>query len=203
MRDQFSFLGIRSPERVALTKAFIKEYGTPEGDNLQAAVLELWRLPEREFHYTAMVLLEKKKKKSELSRIDLLEQLVVDNSWWDTVDFLASHLIGAQFTLFPELIPSYTQRWIESDNMWLQRTAILFQLGYKKRTDTDLLWSFIRHTADSKEFFIRKAIGWALREYSKTDEAAVRRFLDETQLSPLSVKEALKFVERSTLRLEH
>ncbi|KPV59960.1 DNA alkylation repair protein, partial [Paenibacillus sp. A3] len=106
------------------------------------------------------------------------------------------HSVGELFTRFPELIPVRTQRWMASDSMWLQRTALLFQLRYKKRTDAALLFDLIRQCAASKEFFIRKAIGWALREYSKTDEAAVRRFVAETALSPLSIREALKYVDR-------
>jgi 3-methyladenine DNA glycosylase AlkD len=202
MKNLFPFLGIKNPERMALTKAYIKEHGVPEGNELHSTVRKLWQLPEREFHYTAMVLLEKKVKGAEASRIDLIEELITTQSWWDTVDLLASHLAGKHFTLYPELIPAYTRRWIESDNMWLQRSAILFQLSYKQRTDVSLLFDFIHRTADSKEFFIRKAIGWALREYSKTDEAAVRRFVAETKLSPLSSREALKVVNKKANAVE-
>jgi 3-methyladenine DNA glycosylase AlkD len=196
MKGHFPFLGIKTPERNMLTSSFIKEHGVPHGDELDSIVRALWAMPEREFHYTAMILLEKQRKKATKMQIELLEELICSKSWWDTVDLLAGHLVGNLFTLYPELISVYIKRWMESENMWLQRTAILFQLGYKQRTDSRLLFDCIRRVADSKEFFIRKASGWALREYSKTNEAAVRQFVADTVLSPLSVREALKVVDK-------
>ncbi|SFT25011.1 3-methyladenine DNA glycosylase AlkD [Paenibacillus sp. BC26] len=194
MRDLFPFLGIRTPERAAVTKQFMKEHGVPSGAELERVARELWALPEREFHYTAMILLEKRKKDLTIDQIGFIEHLITTHSWWDTVDLIASHLVGAMFTRYPELAPTYTEKWIASDNLWLRRTAILFQLGYKGRTDAELLFSLIRRTAHEDEFFIRKAIGWALREYAKTDAAAVQQFVADTALSPLSVREALKHV---------
>ncbi|WP_240633383.1 DNA alkylation repair protein [Paenibacillus montanisoli] len=194
MRHLFPFLGIRTPERNALVKQFMKEHGVPAGEELEAIVRELWALPEREFHYSAMMLLEKRKKDASAAQIELLEELITTHSWWDTVDLLASHLVGNVFTRYPELVPVYAEKWISSDNMWLRRTAILFQLGYKQRTDTELLFSLIRRAAHEPEFFIRKAIGWALREYAKTDAEAVQKFVAATELSPLSMREALKHV---------
>jgi 3-methyladenine DNA glycosylase AlkD len=200
MRDLFPYLGIRSPECTALIKAFVQEQTAPEGEALTEAVRELWQLPEREFQYAAIHLLEKQKKGLQAEDIKLFEDLVTSKSWWDTVDTLASRLIGGQlFIRYPELIAAYTERWIQSDNLWLQRTALLFQLSYKNRTDAARLFDYIRRTSASREFFLRKAIGWALREYSKTDEAAVRSFLDETELSPLSRREALKYVSQKKL----
>lgn len=104
--------------------------------------------------------------------------------------------MGDHLAKYPELIPRYTERWIASENLWLRRTAILYQLRYKERTDAGRLFRYIEKCKEENEFFIRKAIGWALREYSKTDESAVRAFVDKTPLSPLSVREALKFVSR-------
>ncbi|MBM7566577.1 DNA alkylation repair protein [Paenibacillus sacheonensis] len=194
MRDQFSFLGIRTPERAALTKPFMKEHGVPAMDELGSVVRLLWALPEREFHYTAMLLMEKRKKELGPERMELLEHLITTKSWWDTVDLLASHLAGAAFGKHPELVPAYVEKWIGSDNLWLRRSAILYQLGYKDRTDAALLFSLIRRTAHESDFFMRKAIGWALREYGKSDPDAVRAFVRETELSPLSVREALKHI---------
>ncbi|WP_308636766.1 DNA alkylation repair protein [Paenibacillus silvisoli] len=194
MRHLFPFLGIRTPERNALVKQFMKEHGVPAGEELEAVVRELWSKPEREFHYAAMMLLEKRKKDADAGQVGLLEELITTHSWWDTVDLLASHQVGNVFTRYPELVSVYTEKWIASEDMWLRRTAILYQLGYKGRTDAELLFSLIRRTAHETEFFIRKAIGWALREYAKTDAAAVQRFVAETELSPLSVREALKHV---------
>ncbi|WP_223192818.1 DNA alkylation repair protein [Paenibacillus sedimenti] len=196
MKNNFPFLGIKNPERVALTKQFWKEHGFPKSEEGVVIALELWELPEREFAYTALMMFIQLRKGLKREDIDLLEQLVVSKSWWDTVDTIADHLIGYHLQRFPELIPSYVEKWLGSGNMWLQRTAILFQLKYKTKTDVPLLFACIRRMADSKEFFIRKAIGWALREYSKTDADAVRAFVAETELSPLSVREALKVIQR-------
>jgi 3-methyladenine DNA glycosylase AlkD len=200
MRNQFPFLGIRNPQRVALTKQFWKEHGFPKGAEGVKVAQELWQLPEREFAYTALLLLIQLRKEAERERIEVLERMVATKSWWDSVDTIADHLIGFHLQKYPDLIPSYVEKWLASGNMWLQRTAILFQLKYKQRTDVPLLFSSIRRVADSKEFFIRKAIGWALREYSKTDAAAVQAFVAETELSTLSVREALKVIERKEAR---
>ncbi|SDO98959.1 3-methyladenine DNA glycosylase AlkD [Paenibacillus sp. yr247] len=200
MQNQFPFLGIRNPERVALTKQFWKENGFPKGAEGVRVAEELWQLPEREFAYTAMLLLIQLRKEAERERIEVLERMVATQSWWDSVDTIADHLIGFQLQKYPDLIPAYVEKWLASGNMWLQRTAILFQLKYKQRTDVPLLFSSIRRMADSNEFFIRKAIGWALREYSKTDAAAVQAFVAETELSPLSVREALKVIQRKEAR---
>ncbi|NQX71004.1 DNA alkylation repair protein [Paenibacillus alba] len=196
MRDQFPFLGIRNPQRMALTKQFWKEHGFPKGAEGVKVADELWALPEREFAYTAILLLTQLRKESGPERIEVLERMVITQSWWDSVDPIADHLIGYHLQKYPEQIPVHVEKWLASGNMWLQRTAILFQLKYKQRTDVTLLFSTIRQLADSKEFFIRKAIGWALREYSKTDAAAVRAFVAENELSPLSVKETLKVMQR-------
>ncbi|MFD0714853.1 DNA alkylation repair protein [Paenibacillus sp. GCM10027626] len=196
MRGLFPFLGIRSPERVALTRTFIAEQGLPSDDELERVVRELWLLPEREFHYSAMLLLERRMKKAAIGQIDLLEWMITTKSWWDTVDIIAGKLMGNLFARFPELIERYAMKWIYSENMWLRRSAILFQLHYKERINGELLFQFIRQCAHEEEFFIRKAIGWALREYAKTNAAAVIRFVETTELSPLSVREALKHLKR-------
>lgn len=194
MRNQFVFLGIKTPERTQLLREFWKQNEKPQGEELFQTAEQLWQLSEREFHYMAMGLLEKYSKEAKPSHIDVLERWVTTQSWWDTVDFLAAHLVGYQLSKYPALIADYTERWIMSDNLWLRRTAILYQLKYKHHTDTERLFDYIRRTKDESEFFIRKAIGWALREYAKTDAAAVHRFVKETPLSPLSKKEALKHI---------
>jgi len=196
MRGKFPFLGIKTPERNRLTKEFWSQHGIPEGDELLDVVKRLWSLPERELQNVAMAFLGKHGKRARKEDIETFEELVVTKSWWDTVDYLASHTMGDHLAKYPELIPRYTERWIASENFWLRRTAILYQLRYKERTDAGRLFHYIEKCKEENEFFIRKAIGWALREYSKTDESAVRAFVDKTPLSPLSAREALKFVSR-------
>lgn len=196
MKNRFQFYGIKSPERRAIFRAFIKEHGLPPIDELEEIIESLWEQPLRECHYAAVDLLDKMQKKLEPKHLPMLEEMVVTHSWWDTIDLLASHQIGGLLKKHPELIPANTERWIDSDNFWLQRVALLYQLGYKKDTDAEQLFRFCKMCAGSNEFFIRKGIGWALRQYSYTDPEAVKQFVAETALSPLSQREALKGINR-------
>lgn len=193
MRNQFSFLGIRAGKRRELFRSFIREHGLPLDDDFFSVIHELWQQPEREFQYIALDLLDKRKV-FEPEEIEIMETLVRTKSWWDTVDWLATKIIGRYFRQFPDHIPSVTERWIASDNLWLKRSAILFQRGYKEQTDTVRLSHYIEQSLDTNEFFIDKAIGWALREYSKTDDRFVMDFVEEHELSSLSKREALKWL---------
>jgi len=112
--------------------------------------------------------------------------------WWDSVDVIAPKILGAWFKLYPEQIKPAIAQWLKSDNIWLQRSCLLFQLKYKEKTDTQFLTSVIDQLKDSNEFFIKKAIGWVLREYAKTDSEFVKEFVNSRQLSSLSRREALK-----------
>ena len=196
MRNQYDFFGLKAPEQAELRCEFLKAHGLPPIDELRTIIRELWQQPEREFQYLGMMMLEKYIKKVEADFISLLEFMITTKSWWDTVDMIAARLVGIHFKRYPKQIPVYTEKWMKSGNFWLQRTALLFQLKYKKDTDTDLLFDLIERLNHEDEFFIRKAIGWALREYSKTDPEAVISFVESHELKPLSRKEALKVVER-------
>ncbi len=196
MRNRYEFYGIKSPLRKEIIRQFYKENGLPDYDKVEEIVKDCWQQPQREFQYFAMEMLKNIAKKAGKERIELYEFTIVNKSWWDTVDFIAANLVGTHFKLFPEMTIPSASKWIDSDNMWLQRTAILFQLKYKKDTDTKLLTGFIDKMQGSKEFFINKAIGWALREYSKTNAEWVINFTENTQLSNLSKREALKWLNR-------
>ena len=196
MKDQFDYFGIKSPERKALKIEFLDLYGLPEPDQLEDIVRDCWQMPQREYQYFIMEILGRIAKKAGENRIDLYEFLVENKSWWDTIDYIASNLVGVHFRLYPDLIRPYTEKWINSGNMWLQRTAILFQLKYKKDTDLVLLTDYIFRLQGSKEFFINKAIGWILREYSKTNPDWVIQFVQNNELANLSRREALKWLER-------
>ncbi len=196
MRNRYEFYGIKSPLRKEIIRQFYKENGLPDYDKVEEIVKDCWQQPQREFQYFAMEMLKKIAKKAGKERIELYEFTIVNKSWWDTVDFIAANLVGTHFKLFPEMTIPSASKWIDSDNMWLQRTAILFQLKYKKDTDTKLLTGFIDKMQGSKEFFINKAIGWALREYSKTNAEWVINFTENTQLANLSKREALKWLNR-------
>lgn len=198
MKDQFPFLGIRTPERRRLTRQIFNDIGIPDANDLRAVILRLWDMPQREYQYVSLSILDKFKTRFSVYHIELLEYTISHKSWWDTVDDIASHLVGHYFTLFPEQMTTYLAKWLSANNMWLQRTAILCQLGWKGRTNENILYDTIEKCSRSKEFFIRKAIGWALREYSKTNPSSVRAYVEShPELSGLSRREALKVIERS------
>ncbi|MDM5333544.1 DNA alkylation repair protein [Ureibacillus composti] len=192
MRNQFDFLGIRTPIRRKITKQYFKEYGVPTKESLQQVIFELWDLPEREYQKAALDLLEVVKKTLSAEDMSWLTTLIVKKSWWDTVDVLSPHIAGYMFKAYPKLIPQYADQWILDENIWLQRAAILYQLFFKKSTDEKRLFQYILARADSKEFFVQKAIGWVLREYAKTNPSIVEEFVNSSDLQPLSKREALK-----------
>ena len=192
LRSQFEFLGIRTPIRRKLTKEFINKNGLPRKENLKEIVFCLWELSEREYQHVALDILENAKKDLIPGDMEWLSSLIIKKSWWETVDTLSPRIIGYMFSTYPDLIPLYADKWIEDTNIWLQRSAILYQLKYKGKTDEERLYRYIIRRAESDEFFIQKAIGWALREYAKTNPESVKKFVTQTSLKPLSKREALK-----------
>ncbi|HSJ87648.1 MAG TPA: DNA alkylation repair protein [Anaerolineales bacterium] len=195
MREQFEYLGIKTPQNTALQKEFYKQNGLPELSDLDEILRDLWSLPQREFQYVGMGLLGRFEKQLPAEFIDTVEYLILTKSWWDTVDAIASHTVGTHFRRFPKIRERYLKKWRKSQNIWLRRTAILFQLGYKQETDFPLLTDIICENLGSDEFFINKAIGWALRQYAYTDPKAVKKFVQATPLQPLSQREAMKHLE--------
>jgi len=191
MREQFEYLGIKSPQVKELLREHVKLHGLPTLEEIDEISRDLWSLPQREFQYVAMSLMERLEKKLPKSSIKTLEFMITHRSWWDTVDNI-SHIVGAHFRRFPDVKEKYLAKWRASKNMWLRRTAIIFQLEYKQETDFDLLRNIIRENLGSDEFFINKAIGWALRQYAREDPKAVKKFVKETDLHPLSRREAMK-----------
>lgn len=193
LRDQFEHLGIKTPQRAALQKEFYAEHGLPKVAELDSILRDLWSLPEREFQYAGVGLLGRLSDQIPPEFIDTIEYLIVTKSWWDTVDSLAAGTVDTHFKRYPAIRKKVLTRWRKSENFWLRRTCILFQLDYKQETDFDLLCDIIRENLGSGEFFINKAIGWALRQYARTDSKAVKKFVKETKdLNPLSRREAMK-----------
>lgn len=196
MRDQFEYLGIKSPQMGELFKGYYTEHGLPALEDLDAIVQDLWSLPQREYQYAATGLIGRLEKGLPEDFISTLEYLLVTKSWWDTVDTITGGTLGVHFKRFPKTRKKYIAKWRKSDNFWLRRATLVFQLNYKQDTDFDLLCELIRENLGSKEFFINKAIGWALRQYTRVDPQAVRKFVAETPLHPLSAREALKWLEK-------
>jgi len=192
MKNKFQFYGIKSALRNSLQRDFLKENGKPEPYQLEE-IVNLLRLKPREMQYFAIDLMRKMLRDIDVEYFKTLEFLLTNKSWWDSVDELASAVCGPLFQKFPDQLPSLTDRWSSSNNMWLQRTSIIFQLTYKQDTSTQLLVKYIEMHIRSNEFFIRKAIGWALRQYSKTNLEWVKHFVESHELSGLSKREASKF----------
>lgn len=192
MKYHFPFLGIQKPLRSKMEKDFVQANKNLKFDVLNVIIKELWEQPEREFQYTAMELMLKSKIWKHRQALDLLKYCLTSKSWWDTVDILASRMVGPYFLVFPAERDEIIEQWLHCKNMWLNRTTLIFQLNHKLKTDEGLLFACIEKQMDSKEFFIRKAIGWALRQYARTHPEAVIRFVESYNLSPLSRREALK-----------
>jgi 3-methyladenine DNA glycosylase AlkD len=195
MRNRYAFFGIKTTERRQILKAIWKVNKVEVTKNTREIVFALYDKNQREFHYCAIeILIKELKGKYELHDIDRIEKLLTINSWWDSVDIISKNILGEYLLQYPESITKNINVFSNSENMWLNRSAILFQLGYKNKTDFDLLKKIINKHKSSREFFIQKSIGWALREYAKTNPEAVRKFVAKTNLQRLSRKEALKLI---------
>jgi 3-methyladenine DNA glycosylase AlkD len=193
MKDLFPFYGIKTDERRAILKSVCKKHQAEIDSNARTIAWELFLKKERELQYCGIEIIMKSLKNNYIIEdIVWIEKLLITNSWWDTVDTISKYILGSYLKQFPTEIATVVQRFSNAENMWLNRSVILFQLGYKSTTDFNLLQSLCIQHSHSNEFFIRKAIGWALREYAKTDPDAVRKFVLQSNLKPLSKKEALK-----------
>ncbi len=193
MKFNFSYFGIKTPLRRDIFKEFYKNFDLDKGEMINL-VEKLWGEKERELHYLAMDLLIKQKKQMGIGDIDFIEGLILRNSWWDSIDVLAPK-IALGILEKDEAVLEYTiERWIPHENMWLNRSAILVQLKRKSKTNDELLYRTILRRSESKEFFIQKACGWALREYYRTNPKSVVDFVEGNvdRLRPLTIREALK-----------
>jgi 3-methyladenine DNA glycosylase AlkD len=197
MKNKFQFLGIAAPERKEVHKVFRERSFTPQTESeLILWVDLLWEQPYREYQHFALMELERNSALISQEGAIFVTSLVVRRSWWDTVDMLASNILGRYYGSREEELRAVMPSWTAHDDMWMNRTAILVQLKYKTNTHVDLLEASITPHTKSDEFFHQKAIGWALREYAKTDPDWVRGFVQQNSLKPLSVREALKHISK-------
>ena len=193
MKNKFNFFGVRSPDRRAAFRSAFDKYGIPEKDNYQKDVLEMMNHPKREMHHCGIDLaLKCQKKYSDIKDFDYISQLLATNSWWDTVDTIAPKILGKYILDFPGEREMVLNHFMASDNMWWHRSCLLFQLKYKDKVDYELLFALCDHFKSSNEFFIRKAIGWVLRENAKINPTLVYDYVDQAELSNLSTREANK-----------
>ncbi len=196
MKSALPYYGISSPELARIYRRVFPAHELDGCAEWRGTVLELWRgALYREERYAAIALLSDRRHR-DCVRPDLMpviEEMVVTGAWWDLVDSLA-HVVGDLLRSHPRQIRPLMRRWSTDPDLWKRRISIICQLGFKRETDLDLLYANIAPNLADREFFIRKAIGWALRQYAWTDPKEVARYVrqHEAELSPLSRREALK-----------
>lgn len=193
MKSHFPFLGIQSPLRTDLLKQYFSSHELPERVHVWEEVFALFELPEREFHYAAIALIGKMKLTVE--DLGMIHRVIETKSWWDSVDSIAPSILGNVVKRERKEGEEVMKQWAQSENFWVVRASILHQLKYKAETNEALLFDTIERQKESDEFFIQKAIGWSLREYAKTSPNGVRKFVETTELKPLSRREALKHIK--------
>jgi 3-methyladenine DNA glycosylase AlkD len=191
------YFGVTAPLQNRLFRSVFAAHPLASFEQWYDTILRLWRKARcREERYAAIALSGHRRYRAyqTLDALPLYEELIVTGAWWDLVDGLASHQVGGLLRSYPEVMREIMLAWSRDPDLWKRRTAILCQLGFKSSTDEELLFDCILANLADRQFFIRKAIGWALREYAKTDPDAVRRFLGKhwSELSPLSRREAEK-----------
>ncbi len=195
MKHNFSYFGLKAPVWIALSKEIFLEKGVFSGEDLMDFVSICFEDDHREMHYLAIEMTQKVIKKQEEGFITFITFMLSTKSWWDSVDWIAPKLAGEHFKRFPHLTIPVTEQWMASGNKWLQRSAMIFQLKYREKTDFALLSKYILEISASKEFFLQKGAGWSLREYSKRNPSAVLDFVAKNpQLSNLTKREAIRLV---------
>lgn len=162
MRNQFKFLGIKSPVRKKLQKEIFKEIIKPKEID-RGFVIEFFGKDYREFQYMVIDYLIKQKNFLMEEDIFLIRNLIINKSWWDTVDIISSNLLGHICEKYPNIVNEHILSWISDENMWIRRSSIIFQLRYKENTNLEVLSKAIKDNSLDDDFFIKKAIGWALR----------------------------------------
>ncbi len=196
MKNRFTYFGVKKPTRALIQKDWFsiipKEFTL---QNKRELVLELWQKEQREFQYVAIDYMAKwKDKELLLEDYEFIEFLLTNQSWWDSVDALASNFLGRYLRLIPSQREIVVKSWRKSENLWLRRSCLIFQLRYKSQTNFELLKSLVLDFKHENEFFIQKAIGWSLREYAKTNPVSVRNFVEESGIQGLAKREALKHI---------
>lgn len=196
MKNNFPFFGIKTKDRRLIFKELIKKHQAEISANSRLIAEKLFEKKERELHYCGIEIhIKFLKNKYQIDDILWIEKWIITHAWWDSVDTISKFILGEYLAEFPEQIPDVVQRFSNSNSLWLNRSTLLFQLGYKEKTDFELLKKLCLKFSNSNEFFIKKAIGWALREYAKSNPSDVFEFVHQADLKPLSEKEALKNIK--------
>jgi 3-methyladenine DNA glycosylase AlkD len=192
--DAAAFYGVFSSDRKAIQKQLKERFPIEDVQTLGEAVAALWDLGRREERYIAIELAAMRKKLIDPALLPLYEHMIRQGAWWDTVDAVAVNLVGKCLLEHRDEMSKIMDRWIDDPDMWVRRSAILAHNKHKAKADKKRLFAYCLKRAGEKEFFIRKAIGWALRDYAYADPDAVREFVltNKDKLSPLSFREAAK-----------
>ncbi|HVV12418.1 DNA alkylation repair protein [Amycolatopsis sp.] len=200
MKSEMPFHGVPKPARERLTRRLFADFPLPDKESFVAAARKLWREAGfREERYVAIDLTGHRlyRRWQESSLLSLYEEMIVTGAWWDYVDEVAIRRVGPLLRAEPEILEPQMRRWAVDEDHWRRRTAIICQIGAKDDIDPGLLTFAIEASIGEQDFFLRKGIGWALRQHARSDPAWVRRFVDDHPgLSPMSVREALKHVAR-------
>ncbi|HSQ40776.1 MAG TPA: DNA alkylation repair protein [Fibrobacteraceae bacterium] len=191
MREQFDFFGVKTPIRREISLEIFTKHPCQDATELEQVVKELWQQPFREMQYAACDLLYDSRSLLAARHLAFLRHLIITRSWWDTVDSLAARSLG-DLTLRYSQVRAAMDKWIRDPNLWIRRSALLYQLKFREHTDWDRLRHYCEQTTQEEDFFIRKAIGWALREYAKINPAEVKHFVSTQEFSSLTVREATK-----------
>ena len=194
MKTDMPFFGVPAPQRRALEATLKKAVSVTSRETYTDLVLDLWGYEEREMKYAAIGMARAFKRWNDVPSMSLYRQLIQEGQWWDFVDEIAHHLVGACYQKHPEDIAPMMDEWVEDTNMWIRRTALISQSPRKEHTDAERLFRYCDALAAEKEFFIRKAIGWALRDYSYVAPQSVYDYLLSRRdtLSGLSFREGAR-----------
>jgi 3-methyladenine DNA glycosylase AlkD len=196
MKTEMSFYGVQKAGRTPILRRIKREFAPADIVEYHEAVVALWQLPHREEKYHALGYARALDAYVDTCSMSLYEHIIVEGAWWDFVDEVAARLVGRVLFKEPLRTEPRIRSWIRAEDMWLRRTSIICQLKHKGDTDTRLLDDACSANLADTEFFIRKAIGWALREHAKTDPEWVRSYVAEhrDEMSGLSIREASKYV---------
>lgn len=202
MKTAMPFYGIQKNGRVPVYREIKKRFAPSNRIGYERGILSLWTLPHREEKYAAIEYAMMWPRFIGSKSLRVYERMILEGAWWDLVDGIATHLVGGALQQEQDIVSPLLDRWIDDTNLWIRRSAILSHLRHKRDTDWAQLSRHCLQCAEETEFFIRKAIGWALREYSKSNPKAVETFLKDhkNRLSGLSVREASKHLTRSGFR---
>jgi 3-methyladenine DNA glycosylase AlkD len=197
MKSAMPYAGVQTPELRAICDRLFAAHPIQTAGDWRGACLRIWREAQfREERYAAIELTGMRLYRSfqTLETVAMYEEMIVTGAWWDFVDPIATKRLGTLLSSYPARMRKEMLKWSRSPNLWKRRAAIICQLGFKRDTDLDLLYACIEPSLSSKEFFLQKAIGWALRQYAWTDPREVARYVRErgNELSRLSQREALK-----------